>query len=143
MVAPPREARWEEPTLLITDDDEVWRETLNDVLMPEGYHTHLASCGEEAIEIVREETIDVVLLDFHMPTIDGLETVKLVHEIDELLPCILLTADTTIQDHQPQEVLLELWAVLHKPFQKQALIRAVAEAVLLGRDEEIRDPGRN
>src|SRR5256885_16491724 len=80
-------------SILITDDDRDSRETLRDIVEPEGYRTLLASSGEQAIEIVRDEPVHLALFDMHMPRLTGVETVQMVHEIDDVLPCILVTAD--------------------------------------------------
>src|SRR5437870_5247453 len=83
-------------SVLITDDDRQQRETLRDIVEPEGYRALLASSGEEALEIVRHEPVHVVLLDMHMPRLTGLETVQLVHQqVSVTLPCILVTPDAT------------------------------------------------
>src|SRR5436309_8679173 len=81
-------------TILITDDDPSCRETLRDIFEPEGYRTFLASSGEEAVDIVRDEPVHVALLDMHMPRLTGLETLELVRQINEVLPCILVTGDS-------------------------------------------------
>jgi CheY-like chemotaxis protein len=82
----------ETPSLLITDDDPGFRETLRVVFEPRGFRTLLAGDGEEALRIVRREKVHLVLLDVHMPRLTGLETLKLLKEFRALLPCILLSA---------------------------------------------------
>jgi CheY-like chemotaxis protein len=82
----------ETPSLLITDDDSAFRETLREVFEPRGFRTVLASDGEEALKIVRNEEIHIVLLDMHMPKLTGLETLELLKEFKSLLPIILLSA---------------------------------------------------
>ena len=80
------------PSLLITDDDPGFRETLAVVFQPRGFRTLLASDGEEALKIVHRERVDLVLLDMHMPKLTGLETLKQLKEFRAMLPCILLSA---------------------------------------------------
>ncbi len=82
----------ETPSLLITDDDPGFRETLRVVFEPRGFRTLLASDGEEALKIVHTETVHVVLLDVHMPKLTGLETLRMMKEFRAMLPCILLSA---------------------------------------------------
>jgi CheY-like chemotaxis protein len=82
----------ETPSLLITDDDPGFRETLRVVFEPTGFRTLLASDGEEALRIVRNELVHVVLLDMHMPRLTGLETLRMLKEFRAMLPCILLSA---------------------------------------------------
>jgi CheY-like chemotaxis protein len=82
----------ENPSLLITDDDPDFRETLRIVFEPRGFRTLLAGDGLEALNIVRNETVHVVLLDMHMPKLTGLETLRMLKEFRAMLPCILLSA---------------------------------------------------
>jgi CheY-like chemotaxis protein len=94
------------PSLLITDDDPGFRETLRVIFEPKGYHTLLAGDGEEALKIVRHETVHVVLLDMHMPRLTGLETLRMLKEFRAMLPCILLSA-------QLDELLIEQARLAH------------------------------
>lgn len=82
----------ETPSLLITDDDPGYRETLRVVFEPRGFRTLLAGDGEEALRIVHSQTVHLVLLDMHMPRLTGLETLRLLKEFRAMLPCILLSA---------------------------------------------------
>ena len=82
----------ETPSLLITDDDPGFRETLRLIFEPKGFRTLLAGDGDEALKIVRNELVHVVLLDMHMPRLTGLETLRLLKEFRAMLPCILISA---------------------------------------------------
>jgi CheY-like chemotaxis protein len=81
-----------DPSLLISDDDLNFRETLESVFAPRGFRILLASDGEEALHIVRTEVVHLALLDMHMPKLTGLETLRLVKQFKAMLPCILLSA---------------------------------------------------
>jgi len=80
------------PSLLITDADPGFRETLRVVFEPKGFRTLMASDGEEALNIVHRETVHLVILDMHMPKLTGLETLRRLKEFRAMLPCILLSA---------------------------------------------------
>jgi CheY-like chemotaxis protein len=82
----------EHPSLLITDDDAGFRETLRVAFEPRGFRTLVAGNGEEALDIVKHETVHLVLLDIHMPRLSGLETLQRLKEFRAMLPCILLSA---------------------------------------------------
>lgn len=116
------------PTLLITDDDPVFRETLRNVLEPEGFQTFLAEDGLEAFEIVQAEPVHLVLLDMHMPQLDGVETIRRVHEIRPELPCILLSAAL---DEMIIKAAREVYAfsVLAKPCSRQQITSVVRSAL--------------
>ena len=81
------------PSMLITDDDRDFRETLGGLFEQRGFHTMLAEDGQEAFEIVQRERIHVVLLDMNMPRLTGLETIRRVKRVYSVVPCILLSAE--------------------------------------------------
>jgi CheY-like chemotaxis protein len=116
-------------SILITDDDSGSRDALREIVEPEGYRTFLASSGEEAVDIVREEKVHLALLDMHMPRLTGLETVRLVHQIDELLPCILVTADAT-DELMRQAFTVRAYSVIPKPVSKHVLLYTVVRALM-------------
>jgi CheY-like chemotaxis protein len=80
------------PSILITDDDLNFRETLRGVFEPRGFRTLEAGDGEEALRILQRERVDLMLLDMHMPRLSGLETLRRLQELHFLVPCILLSA---------------------------------------------------
>jgi two-component system, response regulator PdtaR len=116
-------------SILITDDDSGSREALRDIVEPEGYRTLLASSGEEAIDIVRQERVHLALLDVHMPRLTGLETIQLVHQINEILPCILVTANAT-EDLLRQAFTVQAYSVIPKPVSKNVLLYTVVRALM-------------
>jgi CheY-like chemotaxis protein len=81
-----------DPSLLISDDDLSFRETLESVFAPRGFRIFLAGDGEEALHIVRTQEVHLALLDMHMPKLTGLETLRLVKQFKAMLPCILMSA---------------------------------------------------
>ena len=104
----------EAPSLLITDDDADFRETLRVAFEPKGFRTLLAADGEEALAIVHTQEVHLVLLDMHMPKLTGLETLRRVKQFKALLPCILMSAhlDEFVTE---QARLAHAFSVLAKP----------------------------
>jgi CheY-like chemotaxis protein len=120
--------RLETPSLLITDDDISYRETLRGVFESRGLKTLLAGNGEEALKIVQSEPVHLVLLDMHMPRLSGLETLQRLKEIRALLPCILLSAqlDEMIIE---QARLAHAFSVLSKTVTLSQIRSAVGQAL--------------
>ncbi|MCY2992893.1 MAG: sigma-54 dependent transcriptional regulator [Planctomycetota bacterium] len=81
--------------VLITDDDPAIRWTLSVLLQNEGFQTLEAEDGQAALRFVREGLVDLVLLDFVMPGMNGLEVLKSVRTLDPELPVILVTGHGT------------------------------------------------
>jgi CheY-like chemotaxis protein len=101
-------------SILITDDDLGFRETLRSVFEHRGFRTLLASDGEEALRIVERDDVHLILLDMHMPRLSGLETIQRVKCFKSRLPCILLSAAAD-EELVRRALLAQAFAVLHKP----------------------------
>ena len=86
------------PLLLIVDDNEEILEFLADDLS-ERYTTIKAFDGEQALQILREEAVQLVISDVMMPVIDGFELCKIIKTTFDFshIPVILLTAKNTMQ----------------------------------------------
>ena len=115
-------------SILIADDDRNSRDALRDIIQPEGFETIVASSGEEAIDIVRGVTIHLVLLDMHMPTLTGLETLKVVRQINARLPAILVTGDPS-DSLVRAAIQAQFYSVLPKPVSKSLLLYTVLKAL--------------
>jgi DNA-binding response OmpR family regulator len=76
----------------VVDDDENIRLLYSEELAEDGYKVLLAGSGEEALEKLRGEKVDLVTLDIKMPGMDGLELLKRIMEVNRTLPIILSTA---------------------------------------------------
>jgi EAL domain-containing protein (putative c-di-GMP-specific phosphodiesterase class I)/CheY-like chemotaxis protein len=90
----------ERPVVVVADDDQAIRALLRSALEREGYEVLLAANGRRAIELARSTPVAVMLLDLHMPGLDGLETIRLLREDPALrtLPVILITGSTAEAD---------------------------------------------
>jgi len=84
-------------TILIVDDEREIRNSLSGVLQDEGYDTLTAGNGEKALEIVRENTVELILLDLVLPGIDGAEVLRRVKEIEPNMPVIMISGEATTE----------------------------------------------
>ena len=115
-------------SILIADDDTNCRQALRDIMEPEGFRTLLASSGEEALDIVREVDVHLVLLDMYMPTLTGLETLQLVRQIKGMLPAILITGDAD-DSLIRQACQMRFYSVIPKPVSKNVVLYTVLRAL--------------
>jgi two-component system response regulator HydG len=83
-------------TILVVDDDRTGRETLAEAVEEMGYRALSAATGAEAIEVVRQSEIDIVLTDLKMPGMDGLDVLSRVKRIRPDAFVILVTAFATV-----------------------------------------------
>lgn len=116
-------------SILITDDDRGSRETLRDIVAAEGFRTVLAASGEEALDIVQDDDVHLALLDMHMPTLTGLETIELVRQVKAILPCILVTADAN-EGLLRQAFQARAYSVIPKPVSKHVVVYTVVRALV-------------
>lgn len=113
--------------ILIADDDDRFREVLRAIFQP-WFALLEAASGEEAVEIVESESVDIVLLDMNMDVLTGLETIRIVKRIDSRLPCILCTSEAD-EKLREQAIEADAWSVLSKPVRKQELLTTVSTAI--------------
>ena len=83
--------------ILICDDQPDIVNALKIYLTPEGYHLFEAFNGKEALEIVKNNDIHLILLDIMMPGMDGIATTAKIREFSNV-PIILLTAKSETED---------------------------------------------
>jgi DNA-binding response OmpR family regulator len=78
--------------LLIVDDEDAFRLALESAMTDSGYVVESCDCGEAAINLLRASHFDVVILDYRMPGISGLNVLQWMHEQKMETPAIMLTA---------------------------------------------------
>ena len=88
--------------VLIVDDEPAIRRALRPPLTELGFEVAEASRGEIALEMLRAEPYDVVLLDVNMPGIGGLETLRRIRAASPRLPILMLTVRDT-EDEKVQD----------------------------------------
>jgi len=82
--------------ILIVDDEKTIRDSLQLVLSEEGYQTQTSSDGFEALEIIKNELIDVVITDIKMPNLDGMELLNQASKISPDTFFIVMTAYASV-----------------------------------------------
>jgi DNA-binding NtrC family response regulator len=83
--------------ILVVDDESIVRESLHDWLDSVGYNVLIAESGEEALPIIKQKKIKIMLTDLFMPGMDGIELMKKAREIDPSISSVIITAHGTIQ----------------------------------------------
>ena len=115
--------------ILVSDDDKTCRETVRDVLASQGYRTHLASCGREAIQVARRQFLHVVIVDMNMPDLSGLETVTIIRrEVSVAVPSILMSADPS-RELMRQALSAHFDSFMPKPLDVGSLRHVVEEII--------------
>ncbi len=86
--------------ILVADDDKHTRMLLRAVLESENYTVSTAENGEQALELLDREHIDLVILDVMMPEMDGYEFTQIVRQTDSTLPILMVTAKHLPEDEK-------------------------------------------
>jgi DNA-binding NtrC family response regulator len=121
--------------ILVIDDDRAVRSAVQLVLENEGLEVHVADDGRSGLKILKAESFDLLIVDVFMPGMDGLETIRLVHEQKPDLPIIVMsgmsfrTGSAPAPDFLSMATKLGAICSLKKPFRPRELMAVVAECL--------------
>jgi DNA-binding response OmpR family regulator len=113
-----------EPHILVADDDDGIRELVQLILHSAGFRVTTTGQAADVLKLVAKIRLDVVLLDYWMPTITGLELCRRIRIIDQNTP-ILICSGVFDQADREAAALAGAQGYLAKPFNADRLIRAV------------------
>jgi len=127
--------------ILLVDDDPTVRDSLNDVLVAEGYSVITAENGQQALDLVNTLPVDLVLLDLNMPVKNGRDTFERLTADHPLIPIIIVTA-------RPNQIFTALsagvGALLEKPMDIRPLLRTMEKLLQETTDQRLaRLAGKN
>jgi two-component system response regulator HydG len=100
--------------VLIVDDDIEMTETLSDILKDLGHHVEVANDGLKAIEKIKAQTFDVILMDIKMPGINGVETYKRIKNIRPEATVMMMTA-YSVEDLVAEALKEGAYGIMYKP----------------------------
>ncbi|MBD3267386.1 response regulator, partial [bacterium] len=83
--------------ILIVDDDELVRKTIDRILTKHGHETAMASDGQAALKLVAEKSFDIALLDYNLPDTNGIELVTKIKEMAPSVLSLIVTGFGTIE----------------------------------------------
>ena len=123
----------EKITILVVDDDRRMVKTVCDILKVKGFDAMQAYTGEEAVERVRFDGPDCVLMDIKMPGMSGVDALRMMKGISPDLPVVLMSAYAT--EEQTTEAKAQgAYTVLNKPFDIEIVLSFLS---LLRKEESI------
>ena len=121
--------------ILIVDDDIAVQATIRLLLERAGHSVVAASDGRTGLGFVEARNFDMLFLDIFMPGMDGLETMRLIHQQQPLMPIIVISGrpiesnPATGPDILTMATRLGAVSSLQKPFKPAALLAAVADCL--------------
>ena len=110
--------------ILIVDDDIEMAETLSDILTDLGHHVEIANDGFKAIQKVKAQTFDVILMDIKMPGMNGVETYKEIKHIQPKAAVMMMTA-YSVEDLVAEALKEGVYGVCYKPVEIAKIIELV------------------
>ena len=115
--------------LLLVDDEERFLSTTKSLLDKRGVITHTAPGGREALRILEENRVDVVVLDVKMPDMDGIETLRLIKQRYPLVEVVMLTGHASV-DSAVDGMRLGAFDYLMKPCDITDMLQKIQEAFI-------------
>ena len=116
--------------ILIVDDEDDIRTSLGGILEDEGYQVVAAANGVDAIDIVREDVPDLVLLDIWMPGMDGIQTLERIKQLFPEITVVMMSGHGTIET-AVRATRLGAFDFIEKPFSLDKLLITVGNAIRL------------
>ena len=114
--------------ILIVDDEKNYTMIIGEILQEEGYASISASSGMEALDILNNEIIDLVLTDVKMPGMSGIQLLENIKEINPDIPVIIMTAYGSVEK-AVDAMHRGAYTFILKPFENQARIAHIAKAL--------------
>lgn len=115
--------------ILVVDDEPVARQSLSDILRLEGFSVNSVPNGQAAVEYVRTNPVELLIVDLRMPGMDGLEVIQVVNQIAPETEVILLTAFGTT-DTAIQALRLRVHDYLLKPASPTQVVSSVKKGLV-------------
>ena len=120
-------------TILVVDDEPGIREVIVMLLQDEGYRVLQAENGARALELLRAEQPDLLVLDIMMPVLDGFEVLRRLREMPDFEATHVILMSAAVRPTPDYQVA----AFLPKPFELDQLLQTIHE--LLGESGEVRE----
>jgi CheY-like chemotaxis protein len=114
--------------ILVVDDDRIMLRTLKRVLEREGFVAHCVESGEEALEQIQASNFSLMITDYNMPGLNGLELARKGLELSPQMPIIMGTAGSSPAITRLAKE-IGIARVLDKPFLMTVMIKAVRDVM--------------
>lgn len=112
--------------ILIIDDDDEFASELGDILTDEGYNINKVNDGEKAINLIKNFLFDIILLDYKMPKLNGIELLKYLKNKSINSRVILITGSLNVEKIiEEEQVKSQVSYAINKPFQIDDLLNKI------------------
>lgn len=118
----------EKAKILVVDDEWNYREIMIKILEAKEYEVDEAENGNMAVEKVRKDSFDVILLDLNLPDINGIEVMRTIREFNETVVIIMITGCPSL-DSSVEAASLGVYEYLIKPVEPAKLMQIIDESL--------------
>jgi len=120
----------EQFAVLIVEDNKTNQLIASSLLQGQGMKLYFADNGREGIEVFKEkrENLDLILMDLHMPVVNGYDAAREIRELDRDIPIVAMTADV-IQGVRERCEAVGIYHYLSKPFEPEKLLPTLLEII--------------
>ena len=120
--------------VLVVEDNKINQMITKKILEKNKMVCQVADNGTDAVQLVKENDFDVVLMDIHMPGISGIEATQKIREFNKALPIIALTA-VTIDENLDEFFRVGFNEIIPKPFKPEEFFEKIHDTVKLSKKE--------
>ncbi len=110
--------------VLLVDDEEDFRKSFSQALNRRGFDTTAVAGGAEALESIQKERPDIVILDLNMPGMSGTVTLKIIRDMEQQLPVIILTGHGNMMNAM-SSITLKVSDFMQKPVDIEQLSKRI------------------
>lgn len=119
-------------TILVVDDEKNYRLVLRTLLEGEGYEVIDAGRAQEALSLVDQVDLDLVVTDMRMPGLDGMQLLEILRRRRPPVPVVMMTAYGTV-NKAVEAMKLGAYDYILKPFENERLLVCIKKALEVGR----------
>jgi signal transduction histidine kinase/ActR/RegA family two-component response regulator len=120
--------------VLVVEDNKINQMITKKILEKNKMVCQVADNGTDAVQLVKENDFDVVLMDIHMPGISGIEATQKIREFNKVLPIIALTA-VTIDENLDEFFRVGFNEIIPKPFKPEEFFEKIHDTVKLSKKQ--------
>lgn len=118
------------PKILVVDDDRGYLDAVQDLLKSESYEVEICNDPLKAVDLLDKNSVQCVLLDYHMPGMDGEDLLHLIHSKYPEIPVIICSGYLGSKDHYLMHE--GAYDILIKPFDNHVLSETLTRAMATG-----------
>lgn len=118
----------EDKLVLVVDDDAPIRDSLEKILKRDGYAVLTAAGGESALEVIRQQPVNLILTDLKMPKMDGLQLLKAAKMLSSDIEVIVMTAFGEV-DTAVEAMREGAYHFIQKPLKRSQILLTIARAL--------------